>query len=113
MLEKNILENNKEINSIDEFIKNQNNFYAYFVDYCEWGLSKRKKDYFKEFQERYPKFEKELTERISNLIKESGVEILYKIKNFPYEDLFKAYSKMVDIIKEKNLNNGDVGFLIK
>ncbi len=113
MLEKKILEDNKRIDSIKEFIKYQNNFYGYFLDYCEWGLLKRKKDYFVEFQKKYPKFEKELTEKITYLLKEFGTNILYDTKIFPYEDLFKAYSLITEIIKEKNLDSSYIHLLIK
>ncbi|MBW2999525.1 hypothetical protein KY339_02530, partial [Candidatus Woesearchaeota archaeon] len=51
-----------EFDSLGEFIKKQNNFYAHFYAGNDWGEHRRKRPYFKLFQSLYPEMERLTTE---------------------------------------------------
>jgi hypothetical protein len=86
-----------EFSSLEEFIEGHNNFYAYFLDNCEWGNNKREKDYFKKFRELYPELERELTKKVTHIRSNH-----LGIKSLPYEQLFEAYQKMSLLVEAEN-----------
>jgi len=84
----------KEFKSLEEFIKNSNNFYIHFIDYF-WMVSEcyRKRPAFIRFQEKYPDIEKDLTLKTG-----SAYKIKKSLGDLPWEQLFDAYKKMSPLV---------------
>lgn len=81
-----------EFESLDDFIRGQNNFYAYFLNDCEWGKSRRKTPHFERFQEAHPE--------MARIITNSTVEAVRAKprKELPNEQLWGAYKIMSSLV---------------
>lgn len=82
----------KEYATLEDFVRGQNNFYAHFLDDCEWGQLYRKSAHFKRFQKAHPDMETETTRATVSAIRVKPRQKL------PYEQLFEAYKLMSHLV---------------
>jgi len=80
----------KEFNSLDEFIRGQNNYYAHFLAGNPWGETRRRRPHFLKFQQQYPGLEEEVT-RLT-------VEARRTNSPLPFEKLFETYPMMSQFV---------------
>ena len=82
-----------EFESLDDFIRGQNNYYAYFLDDCQFGkLYRTEKANFRRFQEAHPEMEREVTcSTVLALRSEPRQEL-------PYEQLWETYKIMSQLV---------------
>ncbi|MBU4292879.1 MAG: hypothetical protein KJ770_02355 [Actinobacteria bacterium] len=81
-----------EFESLDDFIKGQNNYYAYFLDDSEWGINYRERPPFKRFQESHPEMEREVTGATVQAVRANPRQKL------PYKQLWGTYKIMSDLV---------------
>ena len=98
-----------EFKSLDNFVKNQNNFYIYFTDDCEAGKIYRKFPHFKRFQEAHSELEKKVTTATVDALRSKDKSK----QKLPYEELWEAYKCMTKyvfiddkyVVQDGRLNN--------
>lgn len=83
----------KQFKSLEEFIKNQNNFWAHFLKGNPFGEIRRERQHFILFQAKNPELEKLLSERVTQ---ERSKRTNLSAKTF--ELLFIAYKEMSDLV---------------
>lgn len=81
----------RQFKTLDAFVKEQNNFFAHFWIGNSFAESKRAESHFQRFKMMYPKLERELTERVTEVRKREGEDL-------PYESLYKAYELMSQLV---------------
>jgi len=91
MVEHQVLQQIK-FESLDDFIRGQNKYYAHFLDDCQLGHLHRTTDYFKRFQETHPEMERELTSATILAVRSEPRQRL------PYEQLWEAYKIMSNLV---------------
>ena len=101
-----------EFESLDDFVRGQNNYYAYFLDDCEWGINHRERPVFRRFQEANPQTEREVTGATVRAVRAEPRQRL------PYEQLWQTYrimSQLVFVNDQYVMENGqpDKYFLIR
>jgi hypothetical protein len=89
-----------EFASLDEFIKNQSNFYAHFYAGNDFGEARRKRAYFKLFQSLYPEMER-VTTKLTVEARTSS-----PTKRLPYELLFEAYKIISKLVFAGGMKEG-------
>ncbi len=101
-----------EFESLDDFIRGQNNYYAYFLDDCDWGISHRERPPFRRFQEAHPEMERKVTDATIRALRAESRQKL------PYEQLWETYkimSRLVFVDDRSVMRDGqpDKYFLIR
>ena len=82
----------REYSTIEEFAEDSNNFFAYFLDDCDYGEMKRGKPHFKRFQEANPDLEEVITKEVVRCIRQTP-----RLK-LPYPQLWEAYKLMSQFV---------------
>nr|MBI4156750.1 hypothetical protein [Candidatus Woesearchaeota archaeon] len=82
----------KEYKTLEDFIRGQNNFYAHFLDDCQWGQVYRKTPHFKRFQEAHPEMEREVTGATVRAVRAEPRQKL------PYGQLWETYKIMSKLV---------------
>ncbi len=82
-----------EFETLDDFIKGQNNFWHYFIEDNELGrLHREKVKAYSRFEEQNPELAQELMQRATRMHKEND--------ELPWEDLYRAYQLMSKLVYE-------------
>ncbi len=89
-----------QFKSLEEFIKRENNFHAYFYN-PKFGNFHRETEIFKEFKLKYPKLE-EITTRYTT----KSIEELKKRQELPYRALWGCYRRMSELLLEHKQEYG-------
>lgn len=82
----------KRFDTLDAFVKGQNNFYAHFTVGTLFAESKRVKSHFQRFKMMYPEMEMELSLKVCGPARECPLEV--------QEKLFRAYQLMSQLVFE-------------
>ena len=82
----------REYETLEDFIRGQNNYYAHFLDDCKWGQLYRERPYFKRFQEAHPEMEREVTGATVRAVRAEPRQKL------PYEQLWETYKIMSKLV---------------
>jgi len=80
----------KKFESLDDFKKGQNNYYAYFLEGNGWGEARRILPCFKRFQDLYSELEKEVTKATCEAVSNST--------ELPLELLYDSYNIMSQLV---------------
>ncbi len=82
-----------EFKNLDDFIKDQNNYYAHFLDDCEFNQKiHRIMPHFKRFQEAHPEMEREVTYAAVRAYRSESRQRL------PHEQLLETYKLMSKLV---------------
>jgi hypothetical protein len=83
----------KQFETIDDFINGSNNYYALFLDDCDWGLEHRETyGCFRRFQAAYPEMERQVTRATVQAVRAGPLQKL------PWERLWETYKLMSQFV---------------
>ena len=85
-----------QFNSLEEFIKKENNFHAYFY-HSEFGNFHRETKIFEEFKLEYPKLEKITTKYTTQ-----AIDNLKTKQELPYRMMWGCYRRMSKLLLKHN-----------
>lgn len=80
----------KQFETLDAFIKGQNNYYAHFLKDNPWGEIRRDRPHFRRFQDSHSGMEEEATR--------ATCESRSSSTRLPYEILFETYKIMSQLV---------------
>lgn len=80
-----------EFRNLEDFTRRQYNYYAHFLDDCEWGNVYRAQAHFQRFQEANPEMEREVTLAVVRAVRAEN-------RNLPYEKLWESYKLMSKLV---------------
>tara|TARA_Y100000294_G_scaffold177180_1_gene201743 strand:+ start:226 stop:552 length:327 start_codon:yes stop_codon:yes gene_type:complete len=80
----------KQFESLEQFIDEQNNYYAHFLKGNDWGETRRNRPHFRRFQKAHPELEREVTRKTC--------EARFKSERLPYEQLYRTYEIMSQLV---------------
>lgn len=92
--------------SLEDFIRRQNNFYGHFNDKSFMGELRRKREYFLRFKNKNLDFELSLTRRVTDLIGNYANDGTLHSK-LPWSDLYQGYKLIsLDVLVSEIINDG-------
>ncbi|MEI7719497.1 MAG: hypothetical protein WCI72_06515 [archaeon] len=103
----------REFTSLDDFVKNSNNFYLHFVGDSGMGRLYRTKDAFKRFQKYHLELEQETTRIVVSDVRDTSLSKWHGpiTKTETWEKLIEAYKLMSQLVykDDRDVKRPDLG----